>query len=258
MTKSNVFFQLLMRDLLIFRRDYWSKLIDTVVVFANNVLIFSYFMSGAGIGQNYGPFLLIGAIGSFGLIEVVGKIALFLSDMEGDQAITQVLIMPIRSEMVFIYMVVFWGISSVLLSVLLFPLGKVLLWTRFDLAQISYVRLVPMFLTGSLFFGAFALWLSSVIPSMSNLNTLWLRYIVPLWMFGAYFFSWQDAYNLNPLVGYVLLINPIVYVMEGMRAAGLGQEGFLPYWLCLVALWGFIVACTAHGIARLKRRLDCI
>lgn len=254
----NVFFQLLRRDVTIFKRDYWSKFCDMVIVFANNVLIFAYFMSGEGLSESYGPFLLIGAIASFGLIEIVGKVALLLSDLEGERAITQLLIMPIRSEWVFIYMGVFWAISSALLSILLFPAGKLLLWTRFDLTLISYARLIPIFVTSNLFFGAFALWLSSVIPGMSSLNTLWLRYIVPLWMFGTYLFSWQTAYALHPVIGILLLANPIVYVIEGMRAAALGQMGYLPYWVCLTVLWGFTFACTAHAIKRLRRILDCV
>ncbi len=255
---AHVFFQLLYRDLLIFKRDYWNKFCDMVIVFAVNVLIFGYFMSGEGLSASFGPFLLIAAIGSFGLIEIVGKVALLLSDIEGERAITQLLIMPIRSEWVFIYMGVFWAITSALLSVLLFPVGKLLLWTRFDLAAISYIRLIPLFLTSNLFFGAFALWLSSIIPGMSSLSTLWLRYIVPLWMFGTYFFSWETAYQLNPVIGIILLFNPIVYVIEGMRASTLGQAGYLPYWISLLVLWGFIFACTLHAIKRLKRTLDCL
>jgi len=253
-----VFFQLLKRDLIIFKRNYWSKFLDMAIIFANNVLIFSYFMSGEGLTESYGPFLLIAAIGSFGFIEVVGKVAQLVSDLEGEKAISQLLIMPIRAEGIFINLVAFWAISSMLLSFLLFPIGKLLLWTRFDLAAISYVKLIPIMITSNIFFGSFALWLSGVIPGISNLNTLWMRYIVPLWMFGAYFFSWKSAYALNPIIGTALLINPLVYVMEGARTAALGQEGFLPYWVCLIALWGFIFACTAHGIKRLRKKLDCV
>jgi ABC-2 type transport system permease protein len=255
---NKVFFQLLRRDLTIFKREYLSKFLDMVIVFANNVIIFGYFMSGEGLSTSYGPFLLVAAIGSFGLIEIVGKVGLLLNDLEGDRAISQLLIMPIRSELVFIYMAIFWAISSTALAAILFPLGKILLWTRFDLAAISYARLIAIFLASNLFFGSFALWLSSVIPGISSLSTLWLRYIVPLWMFGTYFFSWETAYSLSPIIGTILLINPIVYVIEGMRAAALGQAGYLPYWVCLLALCGFTLACTTHAIKRLKKILDCV
>ena len=254
----HVLSQLFKRDMIIFGRDYWSKFLDTVIVFATNVVIFGYFMSGEGLPVSYGPFLLVAAIGSFGLIEVVGKVSWLLGDIEGERAISQLLIMPLRSSLVFIYMAFFWAISSTLLAVLLFPLGKLILWTRFDLSTISFIRLIPIFLTANVFFGTFALWLSSVIPGMSSLNTLWLRYIVPLWMLGTYFFSWETAYEVSPLLGTILLANPIVYVIEGMRAAALGQEGYLPYWISLSALWVYIFACMTHGIKRLKRTLDCV
>lgn len=256
-TACRVFFQLLKRDLVIFRRDYWSKFLDMLITFIVNVIIFGYFMSGEGISKSYGPFLLVGAIGSFGLIELVGKVGLLLSDMEGPKVITQILVMPIRSEWVFIYVGVFWAISSILLSCLLFPIGKILMWQRFDLSLISYVRLIPIYLTANIFLGFFGLWLSSVIPG-SNLNTLWLRYIVPLWMLGAYYFSWQAAYQIRPFMGVLLLFNPIVYIMEGMRSATFGQEGYLPYWVCFCVLWGFIFVLTTHAIKRLKKKLDCV
>lgn len=253
-----VFFQLLRRDLLIFKRDYWSKFLDMFIIFATNVIVFGYFMPGEGLSTQYGAFLLIAAIGSFGLIEIVGKVALVLSDLEGDRSISQLLIMPIRSELIFLYMVLFWAISSMTLSILLFPVGKLLLWSRFDLGAISYLRLCGIFLMGNLFFGSFALWLCSIVPGMSGLNALWLRYVVPLWMFGTYFFSWETAYSTHPIIGTLLLINPIVYVIEGMRAAALGQSGYLPYFVCIGALALFIFACTTHAIKRLKKILDCI
>ena len=36
-----------------------------------------------------------------------------------------------------------------------------------------------------------------------------------MWMFGGYVYSWQSAYALNHAVGYISLINPMIYVMEG-------------------------------------------
>ena len=253
-----VFFELLKRDLLIFKRDYVSKFIDMLVLFATNVIVFGYFMPGEGLSASYGPFLLIAAIGSFGLIEIVGKIALFLSDLEGERSISQLLIMPIPSYLVFVYMIVFWALSSMLLSAFLFPFGKLLLWSRFDLAAISYSKLLTIFFFSNLFFGSFALWLSSIIPSMSSLNAIWLRYVVPLWMFGTYFFSWHTAYTTHPTIGICLLINPIVYVIEGMRAACLGQAGYISYPICLSAILAYTLFLGMHAIHRIKKRLDCI
>jgi len=253
-----VLLQLLRRDLKIFFRGYQSKLIDTLVLFITNIAVFGYLMPGEGLSSSYGSFLVVAAIGSFGLIEIVGKLGLFLSDLEGERSLSQVLIMPISSSFVLYYIAFFWALSSLLLAIVLFPCGKLLLWDQFDLYAISYGKFLLSFFLGNLFFGAFGLWLGSLIPSMSSLNTIWLRYIVPLWMFGAYFFSWSTAYHTHPWVGILLLCNPIVHIMESMRSSAFGAEGYLPFWPSIFAIVLFTGFCAYHGVCRLQKRLDCL
>ena len=254
-TSWQVFSQLLRRDLFAFKREYPSKFIYTLFLFFTNVMVFCYFLPQEGLPKEYAPFFLVGAIASFGFVEVVGKVSVFMADLQGDRTISHTLVMPIPSWVVFCYIGIFWALTSALIAIFLFPIGKLFLFTEFDLSLISYSRLIPMFITINIFFGFFALWLASVIKDMGSINSLWLRYIVPLWMFGAYAYSWEASYQLSPTVAYFTLINPMVYVMEGMRAAALGQAGYLPYWVCQTALWAFIFACTLHAIRRLKRRI---
>lgn len=254
----SIFFQLLKRDLAAFRHEYFSKLMDTFAVFLVNVVVFAYFMPLEGLSKNYGSFFAVGAIASYGLIEIVGKVAVFIADLDGNRAITQILIMPIRSPLIFAYIAIFWALTSGLLAIFLFPFAKLILFNKFGLEEVSYFKFIIMFITANMFFGFFALWLSSVTKGLDAINGLWARYINPMWMFGAFFYSWHSVYALNPVIAYVSLINPMVYVMEGMRAAVLGQEGYLPFWMCLAALWGFIVVCFTIAVPRLKKRLDCV
>lgn len=258
MSSWTVFFQLIRRDLSVFGRDFWRKFIDTSSLFITNVLAFGYFLQQEGAHEGYAAFFVVGAIASFGFIEIVGKVGIQLADMDGDRTIFHTLVMPIRSRMVFYYMGLSWAITSILMSILLFPLGKLLVYTEWNFAEVSWWRLAIMFVTANLFFGYFALWLTGILKNMTDLNRLWLRYIAPMWMFGGYVYSWQSAYDLNPVIGYVSLINPMIYVMEGMRAAALGQEGYLPYWVSVGMLWGFIGLCSWHANRRLKQKLDCI
>ncbi len=253
-----VFLQLLKRDLRAFSREYPAKLFDTAFLFFTNMIVFAYLMPKQGLDPQYGVFLMIGAIASFGLIEVVGRVSILLSDIDGERAISQTLILPVSANAVFCYIAIYWAISSMLLSVLLFPLGKLLLWNRFDLEAVSLIRLIPIYLSANIFFGFFALWLTSILRGMEGLNTLWMRVINPLWMFGAYFYSWHASFELSPTIAYISLVNPMVYIMEGMRAATLGQEGYLSYGVCLLTIWGFIIVCGTHATRRLKKRLDCI
>ena len=253
-----VFMQLLRRDLLAFRREYISKLLDTFWLFFCNVIAFGYFMQLEGAHAGYAAFFVVGAIASFGFIEIVGKVSILMADLQGDRTISHTLVMPIRPTWVFCYMGVSWAMTSALLSIPLFPLGKLLVFNGLDLSLISYWRLLLMYITINLFFGFFALWLAGILKDISSLSSLWLRYIAPMWMFGAYTYSWGAVYQMNHLIGIVSFINPMLYVMEGMRSAMLGPKGYLPFWICFLVLWGFIMACTWHAIRRFKKRLDCV
>lgn len=253
-----VFLSLLRRDLLIFRREVFNKFIDTFFLLATNIVIFAYFMPKMGVGKDYGSFLLIGAIASYGFFDVVGRVTNMIGDISGDRQISYTLILPLSSNAVFCYIATYWALNSALLTLMLFPIGKLILLDKFDLSLISWPRLFLIYITIHLFFGFFSLWLVAVIKQLAAISRIWLRVINPIFMFGGYFYTWNSVYQVSPVIGYISLINPMVYVMEGMRAAALGQQGFLPFWASFSALWFFIIVCGLDAIRKLKKRLDCV
>ncbi len=95
----------------------------------------------------------------------------------------------------------------------------------------------------------------TVLPNLRDVTRLYFRFINPLFLLGCYFTPWITYYKISPAIGYLLLLDPLSYVMEIMRASIIGQTGYLPFWLSLAALWVFIIACTTHAT---RRQLDCI
>ena len=148
-----VFFQLIRKDLTVFRRSFWKKFVDTAILFITSVLAFGYFLQQEGAHEGYAAFFAVGAIASFGFVEIVGKVGIQLADMGGDRTIFHTLVMPIHSRMVFYYMGMSWAMTSILMSMLLFPLGKFLVFTEWNLEGISWWRLTVMFITANLFLG---------------------------------------------------------------------------------------------------------
>ncbi len=255
---STLILQLLKRDLVVLKKEYGSKLFDTSFIFFTNVVVFGYFMTKQGLQADYGPFLMIGAIASFGLFDVMHKVSMLLSDLEGPKTLSFLLTLPLTSNALFCTIALSWSINSLLITLPLFVLGKILLFHRFDLGAISYWRLLIMLLSANLFYGFFSLWLSGIIRGMSNLGSIFCRYINPIFMFGSYFYSWKNAFAMDHLIGYLSLFNPLVYVMEGMRSATLDPNPYLPFWICPLALGGFILLLGWHGIRTLKKRIDCL
>lgn len=254
----HILWQLLRRDMRVFRRGYFDDFINTTFVLFTTVIVFGYFMGRLGLKLDYGTFILLGAIGSFGILDIIGKTGILIGDIEGDRTINYFLTLPLPSWLVFANMGLSYAIRSFFMTLPLFVWGKIFLPTQFDLSIINYPRLIIIFVTLHLFFGYFAIWVASMIKHLKAISSLYFRIINPMFMFGCYLFPWREAFNIDKAIGYILLINPMTYVQEGIRAAALGQEGYIPFWYSFFALWFFILVLGTHGILRLKKRLDCI
>jgi ABC-type polysaccharide/polyol phosphate export permease len=244
------------KELFLFFKDFKNSLIDISIILATNMIVFSYFMS-IDMGKNFSNFIFVGAIASFGLFESVGR-ATFLAQEATDRKITRFLILPVSSASVFTSIALSWAICSTLLVLTIFPLGKLLLWHRIDFTNVDFFKFGLIFIVANIFYGFFSLWIASLITNLRNSSWLWARLINPLFMFCGYYYSWKAAYDLSPFVGYAHFLNPLLYVLEGTKAAFLGQSGFLPFWICFFALWVFVFIFRYDAIRRFKKRLDCV
>jgi len=251
------FLELVRRELYLFFREFKGRMIDMVINMVTWVVVFGYFMSDLGLQSSYGALVLVGVIASFGLFETVFR-ATALSEDVFDKQVSNFLVLPMPSSWFFIAISVAWAISSGILSISLLPIGKVILWNKFDLSKFSAFKFCTIFVIGNLFYGFFALWLSSLVVNLRNSSWLWNRVISPLYMFCGFFYSWQNAYDIAPWVGYLHLLNPMIYILEGTKAAVFGQEEYLPFWICAFATLVFTLFFYVHSIRKLKKRADFV
>lgn len=229
------------------------------MVFFTNVVVFNYFLAPMGMGPNYGPFIMVGAIAIFGLFDLMMYVSEMVMDMEGNRRINHTLSMPIPSTLVFISIGFNWAVTSAILIAFLIPVGKLLLWSQFSLSAVSWWRFAIIYPLIHLFFGFFALWISSVFSKASQIGNIWTRVVNPLFMFGAYFFPFSSVLTVSPMLAKFFLINPIIYVTEGLRSAMLGpSEASIPFWICPTMLIFFSMVFIWHSTKRFKKILDCV
>ncbi|MCH9631493.1 MAG: hypothetical protein S4CHLAM37_15160 [Chlamydiia bacterium] len=249
---------LLRKDLLAFMRAYLSHYIDTVFLLFTIITVFGYFMPELNMGTSFGLFLFIGSIAGLGLFQVTERVGTMVADIEGDRTISYLITMPMPSSTAIAYHAVVWSIYSAITGLTIIPIGKILLWNQFDLSNFHYGKFLLIFVVVNLFFGFFALFITSIIKGLQNLSTLYLRVLNPMYMFGAFFYKWYDLEKISPVLAKLTLIIPMTYIMEGTRAAAFGQKDYLNYWTCLGVLVGLTVVLGSIGIRILKKRLDCV
>lgn len=254
----NSFFSLVLREITVFLSVFKSKIIDVIIISTTNIAVFAFIMPYFGLKKSYGEFIFSGVIFLIAFFEVIGKANEFIADLSYNKKISYFLTLPLPSTLTLMSVAVGWAINNMILIALILPIGKLLAYNQIVLTSFSIVDYFFVFVTGNFFLGFFALWLSALIKEMKYLSWIWARVVNPMFMFGCYFYSWKTVFAMSKYVGVAFLFNPLVYLMEGMRAAFLGRSDYIPFWLSILVLWSLTVLFGMHGIYLLKKRLDCV
>lgn len=249
---------LILSDLLIFKKEFFDKFINLTIWIVLTIFISGYIMPYFGLPDTFGVFQLGGVIAAIGIYESYSSVAEFVADLQGDRVIDYNLTLPIPSWLAIVskagyYFIIYFGLSIVIL-----PICKLTLWNQLDLAQINYLKLLLALILQSIFGACFTIWASSVIGNMLQMGNVWSRFIFPMWFMGGFQFSWKAIYHVLPIVAWITLINPMIYITESVRVALLGQADYLNFWLCLMAITLFSVIFFAMGMSNLKKKLDYV
>lgn len=253
-----VFRHLLAADLKVLFEILRDKLINQAIYMAIVVMVVGYIMPQFGLPNDYGSFQLAGMVGSVALFDVFPNVMNLVSDFNGDRIISYHLSLPLPSWLVWLKTVCFYAITSIILGLWVLPIGKLTLLSSFDMTRISPIQFVVILVVIGFFFGAFSIFVASFVKDMERVDHVWARFVFPLWFLGGFQFSWAVLHRVSVPLSYIGLLDPVTYVMEGTRAAILGQEGYLNFWLCSGILILFTLVCFWSALTRLKKRLDYV
>ena len=255
---TSVFFKLLKTDLLIFSKSMISGWIDTSIWVIVLLVIFTYIFPQLGMRKDFGAFFLVGGIASCCIFEIFSSAVAVISDLNNKQKISYRLTLPISSSLIFTGIAIFNACKSTFLSIIILPLGKLILGNKLNFTNLSIIKFVLMFFSINIFVGFFSLFMTSITDKVENIRSIWVRIIFPLWFLGGAEFPWQAIYSISPKIAYSCLFNPLLYPMEGIRAAVLGQAGFINFWYCFAMIWTSCIIFGWIGISRMKKRLDVV
>ncbi|MBX9830824.1 ABC transporter permease [Candidatus Babeliales bacterium] len=255
---TQLMFQLVRSDMTIYKGIAFGHIINTISWVIPGVLVATYALPLLGISQNFGALVALASIVTASFFESFGAATAFVGDLEGNQTISFPLTLPMPSWLVLIQRSISYICKASIISIIILPVGKLLLLDKLNLSNFSSSKFFIVFFSINLCSSFFGLLMVSMVASMSEIMKVWNRFLFPLWFFGCSQYPWETLHELSPKLAYVCLANPYVYGMEGIRAAALGQEGYLPYWSCVGMLLTFAVSFGIIATRRLKKRLDFV
>lgn len=254
----NIFWLLIKTDLVILRQFFVGQLINILIWSGSIVVIAAFIFPKLGMTDKFGEFMAISSIIANSFWGIWDSAYRILEDIEGEKTIDYALTLPMPSWLVIFQQAFKHFIVKILPSLFILPVFKFLLGNKMDLSHFSLFKFLFILITINLFTGFFFLFISSFIKNSHKVENIGMRLLFPMWFFGATEYSWNILFEVNTRIGYLALLNPLVYAMEGIHAAVSGQTGYLSFWLCVAVLWVFIFACGFLGVYRFKKRLDFV
>lgn len=240
------------------RGTFLAKLVDRFIWMMSLILVAAYLLPTMGMSSEFGKLLLAGLLASLGIIESYSAIAVIVADLEGDRVLSYYLTLPVSPVLIFLRILVYNALFFAAACFVLFPVCNALLPEPIVYGSIHWPKFIVMILLTNFFHGAVILWGATFVQDMRMLGKVWSRVLHPLWFFGGFQFTWATVAKKSPLLGYLVLLNPLMHATDGVRSALLNGGEYLPFWVMSTFLFVATVLTAGHAIVRFKRRLDLV
>ncbi|MFO7779235.1 MAG: ABC transporter permease [Nitriliruptoraceae bacterium] len=249
---------LMLRDLRVLRRELPAFLTRTVMQPLLFVFVFAYLFPrigqdiGAGGGAEFATVLVPGLVAVAVIFQGIIAVALPLSNESGGtKEIEDRIMAPVRVSPVAVEKILFGAVQSVAAGAVVLPMVAALPSTPVALTVTSVPLLAVVVVLSALLSGALGLALGTYV-SPRQIGLMFSVVVLPLTFLGAVYYPWT-ALDAVPWLQWLVLLNPLVYVSEGLRAAMTPSIPTMPAAVVLVALTlstGLLALIGLRGFAR--------
>ena len=251
---------LLLRDLAVLRKEVGMFLGRTVMQPLLLIFVFAYVfpkigqaIGGARGAAEFSTLLVGGVIASAMIFQGVQAVALpLVQDFGYTREIEDRVLAPMPVWAVAVEKVVAGAIQAMLAALVVFPLAAVIPATPVHL-NVHWFFLITLLPLSALMSASLGLTIGTRVEPR-QVPLIFSLLVIPMTFLGAVYYPWK---NLTPLpwLKYAVLVNPLVYMSEGMR---MSLTSGIPH-MRAIAIYAAVIAFTAFflklGIDGFKKRV---
>lgn len=213
--------------------------------------------SGAAAGGiNFATILVPGLMGSMFVMQgMFGTTMPLVMEFSWQRTIEDRALAPVPIRVLAIQKITAGAIQSFIGAAIVFP---VVYWVHAP-GQGPHVHVANWFLLAVVMIAAAALtaslglWLGTVVDPR-KIQMVFAVVLLPLTMLGCVYYPWSALHVIRWLQ-IVVLVNPMVYMTEGLRAALTPGLGHMPLWAILIALIGGTLVFGALAVRTFHNRV---
>jgi ABC-2 type transport system permease protein len=216
---ASVFAALLRRDMRVARRELPFFLLRTTMQPLMFVIVFGYLLPKMGfMGRGYTTALLPGVLAISLTFSSIQSVALpMVQDFGWTKEIEDRLLAPVPIWLVAAEKIVAGVLQGVVSALFVLPVARLIMGPipNLSFGHVGDVLLITVL--GAAAFSSLGLFLGAAIQPQ-QIGLMFGVILAPMIFFGCAYYPWQGL-SAVPVMKYAVLINPLVYVAEGMRAA---------------------------------------
>ncbi len=247
------FIALLARDVHVARRNAIQLLFQTFLQPLLFVFIFGRVMVGSGyMPPEYKSLLLPGIMAITMVFTGIWAVAMpLIAEFQWTREIEDRLLAPIEISWVAIEKVLAGLIQAMIAGLIVLPLGQLILrpGLQFNVSPALFVVMVILVATFSAA-GGLALGCSM---DQQHIGLMFSMVLTPMIFFGCTYYPWS-ALDKFPILQKIVLINPLAYASEGLRAAVVPQFSHIPTGYILLALVFFDGLLLMFGLRQFQKK----
>jgi ABC-2 type transport system permease protein len=259
-TSRSAFGALLLRDLAVLRKEVWMFLGRTVMQPLLLIFVFAYVfpkigeaIGGAAGAARFSTLLVGGVIASAMIFQGVQAVALpLVQDFGYTREIEDRVLAPMPVWAVALEKVASGAIQAVIAALVVFVLATFIPATPVHLS-VHWFYLVTLLPLSAMMSAALGLTIGTRVEPR-QVPLIFSLLVIPMTFLGAVYYPWQSLAPL-PWLKWSVLVNPLIYVSEGMRLSLTKGVPHMPTAAVYAALVVFTAVFLKLGIDGFKKRV---
>ena len=248
------FLALLARDVHVARRNVVQLLFQTFLQPLLFVFIFGRVMVGSGyLPAAYKSLLLPGIMAISMVFTGIWAVAMpLIAEFQWTREIEDRLLAPIDISWVAIEKVLAGLIQAIVAGLVVLPTAGIILRPGLELHLRNPLLFIVMVVLVAAFSAAGGLALGCSMDQQ-HIGLMFSMVLTPMIFFGCTYYPWS-ALGQFPVLQKIVLINPLAYASEGLRASLVPQFPHLPTWAILGALAAFDCLLLGLGLRQFEKK----
>ncbi len=249
-----VFAALLGRDIRVARRELPFFLVRTIMQPMLFVVVFGYLLPKMGFTQpGYQAALLPGILALSLMLSSTQSVTLpMVTEFGWTNEIEDRLLAPISTDLVAVEKIVNAMIQGIIAALVVLPLARLVMGPVAGFTFSHVPELLVIVILSAAAASAFGL-LLGVLINPQQIGFMFSLILTPMIFFGCAYYPWRGL-DVVPWLKYAVLVNPLVYISEGLRAALTPTVPHMPLAAIITALGVLTAGFTWAALVRFRMR----